>query len=63
MLRTGVAPVVGFLVTHRLMQLGRARPLRLSFVAVWLALFAFFAAGVAAYLERVAAWDGQSWDA
>jgi len=27
------------------------------------ALFAFFAAGVASYLDRVAAWDGQSWDA
>jgi creatinine amidohydrolase len=26
------------------------------------ALFAHFAAGVAAYLERVAAWDGTSWD-
>ena len=27
------------------------------------ALFAYFAAGVASYLERVAAWDGVSWDA
>ncbi|MDB5310953.1 MAG: crnA 2 [Gemmataceae bacterium] len=27
------------------------------------ALFQFFAAGVAAYLDRVAAWAGQSWDA
>ena len=26
------------------------------------ALFAFFAAGVAAFLERAAAWDGRSWD-
>jgi creatinine amidohydrolase len=26
------------------------------------ALFAFFAAGVGSYLERVVAWDGQSWD-
>jgi creatinine amidohydrolase len=27
------------------------------------ALFAFFSAGVASYLERVAAWDGKVWDA
>ena len=26
------------------------------------ALFAYFSAGVAAYLERVAAWDGKTWD-
>lgn len=26
------------------------------------ALFAFFSAGVAGYLERVAAWDGKTWD-
>jgi creatinine amidohydrolase len=27
------------------------------------ALFGFFAASVAGYLERVAAWDGREWDA
>ena len=27
------------------------------------ALFGFFAAGVAAYLERVVSWDGKAWDA
>lgn len=27
------------------------------------ALFAFFAAGVASYLERVVSWDGKAWDA
>jgi hypothetical protein len=40
-----MSPVIGYGTTHRLGRLDSPRALRLSFVAVWLALFAFFALG------------------
>lgn len=40
-----LSPVIGYGTTHRLGRLDSPRALRLSFVLVWLALFAFFSLG------------------
>lgn len=51
-----MSPMIGFGTTHRLSGLRSSRALKLSFVAVWLALFAFFALG-SERLSSVAYYD------